>query len=116
MLGDQRYKLQWGKRKSRTRLAVKVFKENKLVIFFTALIVYTSIFDGEKRPHRMGNLYDFLGPTGFAWTLRGIAALWLAAIFFLLLEKYRTGQRIERVVDKRAMLEPEKRTMKFEER
>ena len=80
------------------------------------MIVYAAVFDSGHRPLRMQGLYDLLGPTAFAWVSRAIAALWVLAVYLLMRDRYRTDRRIERFVDARAMLEPERKVLKPEER
>lgn len=80
------------------------------------MIVYAAVFDGGHRPHHMQGLYDSLGPAGFAWAARAIAALWVLAVYLVMRDRHRTDKRIERFVDARAMLEPERKVLKPEER
>jgi hypothetical protein len=86
-----------------------VLKDFKLQIFVVAMIAVAAVFNDGRRPHRLGWLYDYLGPTEFMWTIRGVALLAVCLVIVAIRSRLRADRRIERFVDQRARLEPEKR-------
>jgi hypothetical protein len=74
------------------------------------MIAVAAVFNDGRRPHRLGWLYE--GPTEFTWTMRGVALLAVCVVVVAIRSRLRTDRRIDRFLDQRARLEPEKRVVR----